>query len=113
MELPNARLSVVSREKIVDYLLNPAHRYGASKVRFFADFGFRLEEWEVLAEALRHHGRRHQVTKVKETGFGPRYEVDGEMSAPDGRRPRVRAIWQVDEGEIAPRLITAHPLEVL
>jgi hypothetical protein len=43
--------------------------------------------------------------------FGPRYEVDGELTAPDGRRPRIRSVWQVDEGEIAPRLITAYPLE--
>ncbi len=31
--------------------------------------------------------------------------------APDGRRSRVRTVWQVDDGEIAPRLITAYPLE--
>lgn len=43
-KLPNPDKLVVEREKIVDYLLNPAHRYGASKARFFADFGFRLEE---------------------------------------------------------------------
>jgi hypothetical protein len=51
------------------------------------------------------------VTKAKETGFGPRYEVEGELETPDGRRPRVRTVWQVDEGQQAPRLITAHPIE--
>jgi len=50
------------------------------------------------------------VSRTWETGFGPRYEVEGELAAPDGRRPRVRTIWQVDHGEIAPRLITAYPL---
>ena len=53
MKLPNADKAVVEREKIVDYLLNPGHRYGASKARFFAQFGFRPESWEVLAAALR------------------------------------------------------------
>lgn len=52
MKLPGADKLVVGREKIVDYLLNPAHRYGASKARFFAGFGFRVEKWEWLAEAL-------------------------------------------------------------
>jgi Domain of unknown function (DUF6883) len=48
---------------------------------------------------------------VKETGFGPRYEVEGELTAPDGRRPRVSTVWPLDKGQNAPRLITAYPLE--
>lgn len=111
MKLPNAERAVVEREKITDYLLNATHRSGVSKARFFAAFGFRAEAWEILSEALREHGQNHEVTRIKETGFGPRYEVEGELIAPDGRRPRVRTVWQLDEGEIAPRLITAYPLE--
>ena len=111
MKLPNADLAVVEQEKVCGYLLNAEHRYGASKAKFFAEFGFTLESWEVLAEALREHGRRHEVSKEKETGFGPRYEVDGELGAPDGRCPRVRTVWQIDHGETVPRLITAYPLE--
>jgi hypothetical protein len=111
MKLPNAELAVVEQEKFCGYLLNAQHRYGASKAKFFAAFGFTLESWQVLADALREHGQQHDVSREKETGFGPRYEVDGELAAPDGRRPRVRTVWQVDQGETVPRLITAHPLE--
>jgi hypothetical protein len=113
MKLPNAHLALVEREKIADYLLNPAHRYGASKARFFVVFGFRPENWEALAAALREHGQRHEVKRVKETGFGPRYEVEGDLIAPEGQRPRVRTVWQMDAGEVAPRLITAYPLEAI
>lgn len=113
MKLPNAHLAIVEQRKICDYLLNSGHRFGASKARFFSEFGFRVETWEVLADALRAQGRQHEVSKVRETGFGPRYEVDGEMQAPDGRRPRVRTVWQMDEGQIAPRLITVYPLEAI
>ena len=49
---------------------------------------------------------------MKQTGFGTRYEVEGDLTAPDRRRPRVRTIRQMDEGNEAPRLITAYPLEV-
>ena len=111
MKLPNADKLAVEREKITDYLLNPAHRYGASKARFFIAHGFRVEAWEALALALRAHGQKHDVCRTKETPFGPRYEVEGELEAPDGRRPRLRTVWQVDEGQLAPRLITAYPLE--
>jgi hypothetical protein len=110
MKLPNAHLAIVEQDKIVSYLINPTHRYGASKARFFGDFGFRLDDWEVLARALREHGRENEVSAETETGFGPRYEVDGPLQVPDGRMPRVRTIWQVDHGEVAPRLITAYPL---
>jgi hypothetical protein len=111
MNLPNADVAIVEQAKVCDYLLNTAHRYGASKARFFAQFGFRLDAWEVLAASLREIGQQNEVTRVVETGFGARYEVQGELTAPNGRRPRVSTIWQVDEGQIAPRLITAYPLE--
>lgn len=111
MKLPNANKVAVERVKIVDYLLNPEHRYGASKARFFTKFGFRAEQWEQLAEALRHHGQTYEVKRIQETGFGPRYQVEGELNSPDGRSPHVRSVWQLDEGEVAPRLITAYPLE--
>jgi hypothetical protein len=111
MNLPNARLAVVEQPKICEYLLNPAHRFGASKARFFNEFGFTVDAWMALAVALKEQGLNNDVTRVRETPFGPRYEVDGELAAPDGRRPRVRTIWQFDQGQIAPRLITAYPLE--
>lgn len=111
MKLPNADQLIVEREKIVGYLLSAMHRYGASKARFFGEFGFRAENWERLAQALREHGQRHEITKAKQTVFGPRYEVEGPLPAPDGRMPRVRTVWQLDRGQVAPRLITAYPLE--
>lgn len=110
MRLPNAELAVVEREKIAEYLLNPEHRYGASKARFFAQFGFEIDSWETLAGALREHAQRHEVARTYETRWGPRFEIDGELNTPDGRQPRIRSVWQLDEGEIAPRLITAYPL---
>ncbi len=109
MKLPNLDRLIIEREKLSDYLLNPTHRYGASKARFFSEFGFQRENWEALVEALREHAKNSEIARTTETGFGPRYVVDGEMKAPDGRKTRIRTIWQFDRGEIAPRLITAYP----
>ena len=111
MKLPNAEAAVVERAKIEGYLLNVAHRFGASKARFFTHFGFRLEAWGQLAQALLEHGEKHELKRTRKTGFGPRYEVEGKLNCPNGRRPLVRSVWQMDQGEIAPRLITAYPLE--
>ena len=73
-KLPNAHLALVEQTKIREYLLNPAHRFGASKARFFAEFGFTMDTWETLAVALKKHGAQNEVVGMKETGFGPRYE---------------------------------------
>jgi hypothetical protein len=57
-------------------------------------FGFRVEAWERLAEALREHGRKHEVARKRQTGFGSRCVVEGGLSTPSGRGPRVRTVWQ-------------------
>lgn len=111
MRLPNSGSVRIEKQKIVEYLLSPTHRYGASKARFFAQFGFGLENWEALAAALRDHARKSHEVLRKDTPFGPRFEVDGVLETPSGERPRVRSVWQMDEGETSARLITAHPLE--
>jgi hypothetical protein len=110
MRLPQASVAVVDREKITEYLLNTKHRFGASKARFFGEFGFDSGSWETLAQALCEHAQQHEVSRTVETPFGPRYQVDGELKAPDGRAPMLRTVWQLDYGEVAPRLITAYPL---
>ena len=109
MKLPNLDRLIIEREKIADYLLNPTHRYGASKARFFSELGFQRENWEMLAGALHEHASQNRIVRTTETGFGPRYVVEGEIKVPDGRKVRIRTIWQFDRGEIAPRLITAYP----
>jgi hypothetical protein len=111
MKLPNAPKAIVERDKILVYLLNPEHQIGASKAHFFINFGFSAAKWEQLAKALLVHGQTHEVKRVRETDFGPRYEVEGSLKTPDGREPFIRSVWQFDKGEVAPRLITAYPLE--
>ena len=111
IKLPNMDKAIVEREKILGYLLNAEHRIGASKARFFTKFGFTAEKWEQLAKALLVHGQTHEVKRMRETNFGPRYEVEGALETPDGREPFIRSVWQMDKGEVAPRLITAYPLE--
>lgn len=81
MILPGRERLLVEREKVVDYLLNPDHCYGASKARFFGAFGFRREAWEVPRDALCEHGRR----------------------------PPICTVWQLNADQTAPRLITAYP----
>jgi len=111
MKLPNAEHVSVDREKLTGYLLCVSHPDGGSKAEFFARFGFRVEDWEVLAEALRRHGAHYEVVNTVDSAYGTRYAVDGPLETPDGRNPLVRTVWIVEKGSAEPRLITAHPLE--
>jgi hypothetical protein len=51
MKLPNAHSAVVEQAKVCEYLLNAAHGFVSSKDKFFTEFGFSLDNWEVLAIA--------------------------------------------------------------
>ena len=112
MRLPDADQAVVEKAKITEYLLSPDHPDGRSKAEFFVRFGFRQQNWEILAEALRVHGAAHPVTRTAASQWGTRYSVDGALDCPDGRRPRLRSVWIVEtfgvsEDGAPPRLITA------
>ena len=109
MKMPNADLAVVDQDKITDYLLNPAHPDNGGKAPFFLALGFRLDGWQSLAAALRRLANTTAVTKKMESPHGLKYILDGEIETPNGRNPRVRTIWIVDEGLQTPRLVTAYP----
>ncbi len=110
VRLPNAEKALVEDMKLAGYLLNPDHPHGTHKARYLGCFGFTLDNLEEVRQALLEHGRSHVVARVAQTGFGPRYAVEGILKTPDGRNPRMRTVWQLDDGEVAPRLITAYPL---
>jgi len=110
LKLPNHQNAVVSREKLIGYLLSPTHRDGRHKAAFFAGFGFSVDPWQELAAALLQHVADHEVAKEEDSPFGKRYVVDGTMRAPDGRTPVVRSVWFIDTGTDIPRFVTAYPL---
>jgi hypothetical protein len=111
MKLPCPDALIVEREKLVGYLLNREHRYGATRAKFFTALGFSVDAWSVLADALRNHGRMYDVIASRETGYGARYVVEGDLVTPSGAHVFIRSVWQFDRGNIAPRLITAYPVQ--
>src|SRR2546422_11669067 len=111
MKLPLADEAEMPRDKIVLYLLNPEHRAGKSKARFFASHGFAVEDWQRLANALRQHARHHDIAKEETTPLGTRFVVEGDVTMPDGAVAAVRAVWFIERGERTPRFGTAYPLK--
>jgi hypothetical protein len=107
MKLPGAESAVVPRRKAEDYLLNCEHPIGGGKAKFFIRFGFRRERWEEFAAALRRHSPENPVADMLQDADGITYVIEGRMNTPSERQPRVRTIWLVETGELAPRFITA------
>jgi hypothetical protein len=108
--VPRAETAVIDERKITGYLLSVEHPYGRFKARFFASFGFRLDAWEDLRDALLRHARDNEMVTSEVTAFGTKYVVDGPLHAPDGRLPQVRAVWFVETGDERPRFVTVYPI---
>jgi hypothetical protein len=111
MKLPNVERAVVPGRKVTHYLLSTTHRDGQHKAAFFRSFGFKLEGWEELAKALLEHARRHEIVEVVPTPFGRNFVIEGALPAPDGRTPKVRAVWFIANGRETATLATAYPLD--
>ena len=109
MKLPNAEHAVVEQEKIIDYLLNPAHPDNGGKAPFFLSLGFRPEHWQTLADAFRRLSETTEVYNHVASPHGEKYIVDGLIETPVGKTPLVRTVWIVDLGQHTPRLVTAYP----
>jgi hypothetical protein len=104
MKLPNQHEAVVAEIKIVGYLLNDVHPKGKSKAKFFKSFGFSLEAWQTLAEALIRHAEEHEVVTITDTPLATIY-------TPDGRNPFIRSVWAIDRDVTFPHLVSAYPDE--
>ena len=109
MKVPNADKLVVEREKIVDYLLNPAHPDNGGKAAFFEGLGFRRAEWETLAAALRALAAKADVAQSTESPHGQKYVIVGPIESPSGKPAQVQMIWIVDARRDVARLVTAYP----
>ena len=110
MKMPWAQQAYVPAPKITEYLLSPTHSKGRDKAKFFHRFGFQLEHWQVLAEALRTHAQEYEWAYTQDTSFGTCNIIDGALATPTGRQPMVRTVWIVETGTTTPRLVSAYPL---
>jgi Domain of unknown function (DUF6883) len=111
MKPPLADEAEVPKAKIVLYLLNPEHRRGKSKARFFVSRGFGVDKWQAMATALQRHAAENEIAKEETTPLGVRMAVEGVMKMPNGTVAEVRSIWFIERGERMPRFVTAYPLK--
>lgn len=108
--LSGLKNAIVDEDNIKHYLLSTEHPTGRAKAQFFMAFGFSVDAWATLRDALLQHAENNEVGDEVVTQFGTKYQVDGPLATPDGRNPQVRAIWFVANDEKEPRFVTAYPV---
>jgi len=108
LNLPRGAEAVVSRSKLVDYLLNRLHPLGRGKAEFFSKFGFRREEPEALRTILIEMAANTDMTEIAYR-YGRKYVGVGESKAPNGEQIRLRTVWRFPEEGAVPVLVTAYP----
>lgn len=108
MRVPNAEMARVDLAKVLDYLLSDTHPVGQSKARFFRSLGFSREAPQELIEALLKVVNQGDCQDHRVTLHGSTYVVDG-IVVGRLRKGRVRTVWVIEDGQVAPRLVTAYP----
>ena len=111
MKLPNVDQALVPEAKITRYLLDLTSPKGKSKAVFFRAFGFTIEQWQMMADALKQHAAAYEVASTEADEHGTRYVIEGALNTPDGRNPQVRAVWIIREDETEPSFVSAYPLK--
>lgn len=109
MKIPNASQAIIHPDKLRGYLLDVDHKRGKSKAALLLSFGYAPQNWRQLENDLREYHLSAEVTAVRETPYGVRYEIQASLKAPNGRFIQVRSIWQIDKGTDCARFITLFP----
>jgi hypothetical protein len=75
--VPNWQRAVIDPAKLRDYLLSPVHPVGRFKAAYFSRLGYSQERWVDLEESIRRHLRESEDVRMKDTSYGPMFEVRG------------------------------------
>jgi hypothetical protein len=93
MKIPNGAQAVIHSDKLQGYLLDVKHKRGKSKAALLLSFGYTREIWQTLENDLRQYHLTAEVTTMRETPYGKRYEIRDFLITPNGRSLMVRSIW--------------------
>jgi hypothetical protein len=101
--------------KFIRYLLNPDHKDGAGKAKYFREvLAIGADDWRYLAAQLYEGLRRTEFSELKvktwEDGFGASFNCVLPITGLNGRIAQVFTNWIMRPGQI-PQLSTARPEE--
>lgn len=109
MKIRDGDNAVVDPSRLQLYCLNARHPRGALKARQFeARLGLDSRDAEMLRdELLKAANKSDQAVAGRRDVYGQRYELDVEISGPDGTAT-IRTIWITLQGAPGPTFMTCH-----
>ena len=107
----SARDSIITPEKLRDYLLSPTHPDGHGKAEYLARLGYSQAQWSRLEADLREQHSSREAGPSRPSAYGQKYEILGPLTGPNGASGWVRTIWIILTGEKQARLVTLIPEE--
>lgn len=109
--IPNADRAAIDSAKLRDYLLSPQHPVGRFKAAFFAQLGYRQDNWQMLAADLRTQHLTRDAREWPASRHGRKFEIRAPLRGPNGQTLDVVSVWMIRVLEDMPRFVTAYPGE--
>jgi hypothetical protein len=108
--LPSSPAEVeIAVGKLTNYLLNPTHKDGGPKARFFSqELGIEQKDWRYLHAQFSEAIKRATFEKVRVEAHGIKVEADLAIAGLNGRVAVVHTAWIIRKGERV-SLVTALP----
>lgn len=110
MKLPNRDQVVISKDKLLKYLLSETHPRGKSKARFFLKVGFKQSNVQTLSKVLEGIARTAEVANKVSSTHGEKYVLNGNIKYSIGKTIKIRTVWIIDKGLKNPPFVTAYPV---
>lgn len=99
--------SLISHNKLKDYLLAPKKRNDKSK--WLAQAGYNLKNWRILENDLRTQILSFDALPIDKTNYGQMYEIRGKLIGPNGKTLFVCSNWMTEFSTGITKFITIYP----
>ncbi|MEX0270139.1 DUF6883 domain-containing protein [Leptolyngbyaceae cyanobacterium UHCC 1019] len=97
--------AVIAKAKLTEYLLVQLAK--DDKSQFLAQAGYTINNWRQLERDLREQILSLDAIPTRQTQYGQKYAITGDLSSPNGITIRVKTIW-IDTGAVT-QFVTLFP----
>jgi hypothetical protein len=105
MRLPKD--ATIAPRKVTEYLLR--WRLEDDKSAFLARAGYAPDDADKLMVDIREQILPLEAELAGETEYGPKYQIRGALTGPNGRLLRVVTIWMTEEATNETKFVTLFP----
>lgn len=108
--MPNAKKAVTPREKFVNYSLNPDNPNSRGKAEAYEKgLGYTRENADGLISQVHDYVTSgNKPYEVSQSDYGTKYKFRIPVTGPNGKTKNVIAVYQIDNGQSVPRMITNY-----